>query len=115
MPGHWEKFITPAPRRGSLGLQEQGLQSHQWEIQSQSSVPSVSHWTGVPVLPGVEAQAVHWTAPGDLMLVEMVCGLGLSYPVENSEQAKGGISPKSPVIGASSWETRDPVVDILHW
>lgn len=109
MPGHWEKFITPAPCRGSLGLQEQGLHSHQWEIQSQSSVPSVSHWTGV------EAQAVHWTAPGDLMLVEMVCGLGLSYSVENSEQAKGGISPKSPVIGASSWETRDLVVDILHW
>lgn len=69
----------------------------------------------MPVLPGVEAQAVHCTAPGDLRLVEMVCGLGLSYPVENSEQAKGGISPKSPVIGASSWETRDLVVDILHW
>lgn len=107
MPRHREKFITTTTCRGLLGLQEQGLQSHQWESQSQSSVPSFSHWTGVPVLAAVQAQAVHWTAPGDLTLVEMVCGLGLSYPVENSEQAKGGISPKSPVIGGSSWETKE--------
>lgn len=67
---HREKFVTPATCRGSLGLQEQGLPSHQWESQSQSSVPSVIHWTVVPVQPGVKAQAVHWTAPGDLTLVE---------------------------------------------
>lgn len=60
----------------------------------------------VPVLPRVEAQAAQWTTPGSLMLVEMVCVLGLSYPTEGSEQERGHF-PQISSHRASSWETKE--------